>query len=100
MEPELLEKIPRGYYCYTWIKGPTEKDHGKTKNCPFWSLSLEKEDQDNGYCSLLKIGDWHENSNGLLWDQIKLCGINMETEEEVQESKDNEELWEKIAELK
>lgn len=36
-------------------------------------------EQENGYCSYLQKGDW-DLSLGLLWDQVKECGINEEPE--------------------
>ncbi len=83
------KKVPKGRYCYTY------KD-GKYKCCPFWGLDKNRPEQGNGYCSLMKKGDWnlHEEaiitdmktgevvkneeapfSFGLLWDQVKECGV-------------------------
>lgn len=84
------KKIPVGDHCYTYKKG------GIYKMCPFWGVSDKHHEQGNGYCSLMKKGDWnlhkettvtdlktgkivpHEDipfGLGLLWDQIKECGI-------------------------
>jgi hypothetical protein len=84
--------IPKGIYCYN-----------RNKLCPYWSLNKDHEYQNNGYCSLLKSGDWETSKEkghwrirqsdgsykeviasgeemglftGLLWDQVKECGIN------------------------
>lgn len=86
---KLKKKIPKGVYCYTYVKG-------KYKPCPFHSYSRNHPEQGNGYCSLMKKGDWnlHEEailtdlktgevidkddlpfSTGLLWDQVKECGV-------------------------
>lgn len=86
---KLKKKIPKGFYCYTYKKG-------KYYCCPFWGIDKNKEEQFNGYCSLMKKGDedLHEESVvvdmktgetmdnddipfsfGLLWDQVKECGI-------------------------
>jgi len=67
--------IPKGFYCYD--------EYG---TCPYWSLNSGREEQNNGYCSYLKEGDW-DNSSGfdLLWDKVKLCNINEYTDEELLE---------------
>jgi hypothetical protein len=67
-------EIPKGFYCY---------DGNGT--CPFWSLNSEREEQNNGYCSYLKEGDWDVEEMGLLWNKVKLCSINEYTEEELLE---------------
>jgi hypothetical protein len=46
-----------------------------TYTCPFWENDPEKPSQESGYCHLLNLGDWMENVD-LLWDRVKLCGIN------------------------
>lgn len=78
---QLEKEIPRGNYCYNHV-------NGKEIRCPYWFLTRLHESQNNGYCFYLEIGDWMEvpenqwsNGNnitykGLLWDQVKLCGIN------------------------
>ena len=82
-------KIPEGIYCYD--------ENGL---CPYWSKALDKPHQENGFCAFLNIGDcqpllanrlclengfcaflnigdWQEEAGfALLWDQVKLCGIN------------------------
>ena len=58
-------KIPNGMYCYD--------DNGI---CPYWSLREDKPYQDNGYCAFMKEGDWDIDGVGLLWDQVKECGVN------------------------
>lgn len=57
--------IPKGCYCYS-EKGV----------CPFWDSNPKKEHQENGYCHYLREGDWMNERFGLLWDQVKECGIN------------------------
>jgi len=73
--------------------------------CPYWSLDPEGEEQANGYCSFLEMGDkgmhigsaWLCDckpvtdvpdfiSNGLLWDMVKECGINDEYDEQKEEA--------------
>ena len=67
-----IYRIPRGDYCYELDK------KGKfIRNCPFWNLTDDKPEQNNGYCSFLKIGDWEHEGLGFLWDQLKECNINM-----------------------
>lgn len=71
-ELRVSDLVPKGGYCY---------DENGT--CPFWRLSNKHEKQNNGYCSLLRIGDWEWEKSGnstLLWDQCKECGINDELE--------------------
>ena len=67
--------IPLGIYCYTYIKD-------EYQCCPFWSTRPEYGEQHSGYCSLLEIGDW-QVPMGLLWDQVKECGINNDYESEM-----------------
>lgn len=74
-------KIPHGMYCYE-IKYYDDKNHIlRTKVCPYWSIDTTKPEQDNGYCSYLQMGDW-DMSLGMLWDQVKECGINEDWEDE------------------
>lgn len=88
--------IPKGWYCYDIIKG-------KRVLCPYWSIRKDKPEQENGYCSFLGKGDWEENKEknwrdskgkltsademginlSLLWDQVKECGENDYTDEEL-----------------
>lgn len=77
--------IPKGCYCYD-VNGV----------CPYWKLNTQHEEQNNGYCSFLKEGDWDNNSGfGLLWDQVKLCNINTCTDEELLE----EEIFESSSDI-
>jgi len=84
VDPELLENpekhIPLGLYCYRIAK--IEGRHIFTYTCPFLDHDPEQEDQSNGYCHLLKLGDWMENGTSLLWDSVKECGINDDIENE------------------
>ncbi len=74
--------IPEGGYCYTRIADEHSKYDGflRTKTCPFWDKILDFPKQNNGYCHYLRVGDWQETDH-LLWDQCKSCGINDNEEE-------------------
>ena len=67
-EATIESVIPHGLYCY--------QHHGEEFIlCPFWSRVKNKPEQEDGYCSLLKRGDWEDGMTHL-WDQVKECGIN------------------------
>jgi hypothetical protein len=59
--------IPIGIYCYD--------DRG---NCSYWDKAEGAGEQNDGYCWFMRIGDWMEEGNGLLWDQCKTCGKRMD----------------------
>ena len=65
-----LNVIPRGHYCYSGSAGPD----GNFKPCPFWSSLPNRPQMESGYCSLLELDD-RQLGTGLLWDQVKECGI-------------------------
>ena len=50
--------VPVGMYCY-------HHSNGKFIRCPYWSQK-----RGDAWCELLQETDW------LLWDQCKLCGVN------------------------
>lgn len=77
-----LNKIPYGHYCYEILSVNENIGRIKVKLCPYWNRDYSKPEQMNGYCSYLKCGDWEHEGLGLLWDQVKECGINEECEEE------------------
>ena len=84
--------IPKGCYCYDHLKPIYDKDGKMTGTlkaigrCPFLDYDSDKPEQENGYCHYLKAGDWEENSScSLLWDQVKECGINDFSDEELEE---------------
>ena len=80
----LVTLVPEGLYCYD--------EDGK---CPFWGKNIDKDNQESGYCVLIGQADWlpetcpeYEcvqssdtedlgtcHSSGLLWDQVKECGL-------------------------
>ena len=67
--------IPKGKKCFEII----DVNENEIYLCPYWYRHPFKNDQSNGYCSLLGLGDWEDdNGHGLLWDAIKECNINME----------------------
>lgn len=76
--------IPEGNYCYKPIAAPSAANNWRyeVQPCPFWSINLEAlklhGKQSSGYCSYLREGDWESDSIGLLWDQLKACGVKDE----------------------
>ena len=66
-----IKDIPKGPYCAGY--------NGMC--CPYWSLKNDKPYQMNGYCKLVNIGDWEDDTSEL-WDQVKICGINEMYEKE------------------
>lgn len=80
--------IPRGGYCYKqtsdWKKEPeTGTAYFETELCPYWDNDHHLPDGLSGYCAYLQYGDWMTPSGfgGLLWDQVKICRINMGEED-------------------
>lgn len=70
---EINSLIPKGIYC-----------HGELGVlCPFWRLtkSISLLGEKIGYCYLLNKDD-DDLHDGLLWDQVKECGINNDIEED------------------
>lgn len=95
--------IPQGPYCYTYT------GDGEHYICPYYRKILNRPEQADGYCDFLEKGDIElgieakedpevviteggievdKNEvpdfifGGLLWDQVKECGINDEINEE------------------
>jgi hypothetical protein len=88
------EVVPHGMYCYV-PTGPmaervmpdgTTRISMPTKTCPFWARNGMKREQEDGYCRLIKKGDWMPNPHGtmLLWDQVKECGVNADFSEDAE----------------
>jgi len=97
-------EIPKGYYCYTSVTTghePSDAVHNKLLEifgepasstmpirrctpCPYWGMDASRERQNNGFCTFLNTRDWDDSSGGLLWDQVKDCGINVDDEEDVE----------------
>jgi len=55
--------VPRGMYCYD-----------ENGNCPYWDKAENGQEHEDGYCWLMRKGDWDPDMD-LLWDQCKACGI-------------------------
>jgi hypothetical protein len=89
--------VPHGMYCYTRVPDP-ERDAqraatgepfipGRYVPCPYYKIRADKPEQQNGYCRLLRKGDWMPSDRGgtmLLWDGCKECGVNMPTDAEIE----------------
>lgn len=84
-------------YCYSRVPDPewdAERQAtgrpfipGRYVPCPYLKIRRDKPEQRNGYCRLLKAGDWmpHPHGTMLLWDGCKECGVNMPTFEDEEE---------------
>lgn len=70
--------VPRGPYCYTDAHDSNSEGHIPIKSCPYWALSSSQSEGSNGYCALLKLGDWMEAGPFMLWDQVKECDHNLD----------------------
>lgn len=90
---EAERKVPPGLYCYgpTGVVEEVVDANGRTtlkhemRRCPYWKMRGNKSRQRNGYCRLMKSGDWMPHDKGgtmLLWDQVKECGINPYTHDD------------------
>lgn len=71
-----LKQIPTGDYCYSIQSIDNQSGRIHTSVCPYWSVDNNQAPQNNGCCKLLAIADADDSSDGLLWDQIKNCGLN------------------------
>lgn len=74
-----MNLIPHGEYCYT-IEKILSDGTAVIIPCPFWSRRQDKEFDQSGYCSYMKMGDWENDELTLLFDQIKECGVNIHEE--------------------
>ena len=80
--------IPKGFYCYDHLKPIYNKNKKMIPilkvigRCPFLDYDPDKPEQMNGYCHYLKEGDY---MGSMLWDQVKECGINEYSDEEMME---------------
>ena len=67
-------RIPVGDYCYTPLGFKDGKY--KVKMCPYWEYGEDADGCSYGYCHYLKEKDYI-----LLWDQVKICNINIDDED-------------------
>lgn len=58
--------IPKGLYCYSY------DENGNFHVCPYWNYV----DREIAYCAFLNSSDADGLGLGLLWDQVKECGVN------------------------
>lgn len=75
-----LDEIPEGEYCYKIIDKVKNENGGfklTTKTCPHWGYSQTAGEQEFGYCKHLNEGDWESTGLSLLWDQVKMCSLNL-----------------------
>lgn len=79
--------VPHGPYCYSHTGNMRLIERqGQTfsvperKPCPYLKLRQDRPRQQNGYCRLLKAGDYSQGPHRtmLLWDSCKECGINLD----------------------
>lgn len=73
--------IPKGCYCYENFRDSGRRNANgfpifNMDICPYWDRNEDYPEQMNGYCWYMEMGDWEDGGGGLLWDQIKECGIN------------------------
>lgn len=76
---QALKLIPEGEYCYS-VK-TLEDGSVERKTCPFWNKIIDFPKQNNGYCHFRKQGDWQGSGIGMLWDQCKECGLNIDEDD-------------------
>jgi hypothetical protein len=72
---EQRNEIPKGWYCYTRLGDFDDNGRMPVKKCPHFRALPD----DHARCELLKYTT--EYSRELLWDQVKICGINDEWDE-------------------
>jgi hypothetical protein len=94
--------IPKGHYCSTYI-------NEYKYECPYWSFREGHEEYEDGYCAYLGKGDYELNRErkyvmkrkdgtvigegtafelgelklSTLFDQVKMCNINMLDDEDI-----------------
>lgn len=73
--------IPPGSCCYTHTGEMNDQGMPKISLCPYWARDPKHPSQENGYCALLKEGDWDSEGSTLLWEHCKECGIKDEDED-------------------
>ncbi len=86
-----LSLIPEGDYCYKIRHIDNDKGTIYIDPCPYWRNrkdidNIRTDEQDYGYCLYLNKGDIELNEEygiSLLWDQCKMCDINIVGDEEL-----------------
>lgn len=64
-------EIPAGPYCYASLEPMDERGRMRIKGmCPHW----KSRPGDHAYCGFLGYSTEFERE--LLWDQVKVCGVN------------------------
>ena len=58
---EVLEVIPKGYYCHGELTLNSSELYLPLKMCPFWFKIKGRPKQEDGYCVLLSKGDYEIN---------------------------------------
>jgi hypothetical protein len=76
---EQRNEIPSGFYCYARLGGFDENGRMPIKSCPHYRALPG----DHARCELLDYTT--EFSRELLWDQVKICGINDDWPEDLDE---------------
>jgi hypothetical protein len=87
--------IPKGHYCYHGSRSPSDPHY---KPCVYWEMKQDGEGEPYGYCNFLELGDldftrkiatlkkgepitYQEITGaGLLWDQVKECDENYDSD--------------------
>jgi len=77
---EKIAEIPYGDYCYTSLGFKDGKY--KIKPCPYWEYGEDDDGCSYGYCHYLEKKDYV-----LLWDMIKICGINELEDEQIKQDR-------------
>ncbi len=75
--------IPVGSYCYKILSIDNQTGRIHIDLCPYHEYAIDKDDQDNGYCTLCNTADWRDGT--LLWDMVKECGYNEDLDEDLDE---------------
>lgn len=76
-----IDEIQLGDYCYVITEVINGGERLKTKPCPYLDYNPYAEDQNYGYCHLLKRGDYDHSEVWLLWDACKECNLNVGDED-------------------
>ena len=79
--------IPNGWYCYTRLTPMEIPQEGGlprmlVKPCPYWNGAPEG--SYDAYCEFLNVTD-----DVLLWDQVKICNVRDDPDEEDDNSLDD-----------